>query len=328
MFVRICYQSSPENSRDNTEQALTAKRASAPEIDRQLPAGGEIFLDHVGHFVRDAAAASRALVRAGFAPTPVSIQANPDGTPTGTGNVTAMFSRGYVEMLFKTADTPLGREFDLALAGHAGVHLAAFSIADAEGQHRRLTEAGFAMRPLVQFQRPVETVSGPDVAAFTVVRLERGAMAEGRIQMLAHRTENTVWQPRWLTHRNGALGLVDLVVVCADVGEAAGRFVRFTGHAAASTLYGQAIALDRGQVSLFSVDAFAAILPEIAMPGLPFMAAYALRVQSLAAVEALLRQEDMPTWRIGASLVAPFPQELGVGAWLFVENADDLPWRS
>ena len=69
------------------------------------------------------------------------------------------------------------------------------------------------MRPLVQFQRPVETVSGPDIAAFTVVRLERGAMAEGRIQILAHRTENTVWQPRWLSHPNGAQGLIDMVVV-------------------------------------------------------------------------------------------------------------------
>ena len=97
-----------ENNRDKTEQAVTADRASAAEADRQLPVGGEIFLDHVGHFVRDPEAASRALARAGFAPTPVSVQANPDGTPTGTGNVTAMFSRGYIEVLFKTADTPLG----------------------------------------------------------------------------------------------------------------------------------------------------------------------------------------------------------------------------
>ena len=90
-----------------------------------------------------------------------------------------MFSRGYMEVLFKTADTPLGMEFEAALSGHSGVHLAAFSVADAEGAHARLTQAGFAMRPLVQFQRPVETASGPDIAAFTVVRLERGAMAEG-----------------------------------------------------------------------------------------------------------------------------------------------------
>jgi hypothetical protein len=27
-------------------------------------------------------------------------------------------------------------------------------------------------------------------------------------------------------------------------------------------------------------------------------------------------------------LVAPFPAELGQGAWLFVERAADLPWRA
>jgi hypothetical protein len=307
---------------------VSADRAAEEEIDRQLPVGDEIFLDHVGHFVRDAAAASAALARAGFAPTPQSIQANTDGTPTGTGNVTAMFSRGYVEVLFKTADTALGREFDLALAGHAGVHLAAFSVADAEGWHRRLAQAGFAMRPLVQFQRPVETAEGPDVAAFTVVRLERGAMAEGRIQMLAHRTENTVWQQRWLSHPNGARGLTDLVVVSADVADAAARFARFTGCRPTPTKFGQAIALDRGRVQLLSRQAFAAMLPEIPVPGLPFMGAYAVRVQSLAAAEALLQRERLPMRRLGAALVVPFPEEIGAGAWLFAENAADLPWRS
>ena len=325
------------------------------------------------------------------------MQANPDGTPTGTGNVTAMFSRGYIEVLFKTADTPLGREFDLALAGHAGVHLAAFSVADAEGAHRRLTEAGFAMRPLVQFQRPVETVTGPDVAAFTVVRLERGAMAEGRIQILAHRTEDTVWQPRWLTHRNGALGLIDLVVVVRRRGGSRGPFRavhRSQGQAdgvragasrstaARCNLFsathsrrcfrksrcrgcrswapmrcgcdrsrgrsllradvaegrppplgtkqrnGQAIALDRGQVNCCQRMHSPRCFRKFAIPRLPFMGAYAVRVQSLATVEALLKQEQMPMRRLGAALVVPFPDELGAGAWLFVENAGDLPWRS
>src|SRR5215813_12455813 len=93
--------------------------------DRQLPILHEIFLDHVGHFVREPQSASRALARAGFAPTPVSIQVapDPDGalSPTGTGNVTAMFARGYIEVLFKTADTPLGRELEMARARYPGV---------------------------------------------------------------------------------------------------------------------------------------------------------------------------------------------------------------
>src|SRR5882724_1218799 len=311
--------------RDKTGQALTETRVV--EADRQLPVGEEIFLDHAGHFVRDPAAAGRALARAGFAPTPVSVQVNPDGTPTGTGNITAMFSRGYMEVLFKTADTPLGLEFQAALSGHSGVHLVAFSVADAEGAHRRLTEAGFAMRPLVQFQRPVDTVNGPGIAAFTVVRLERGAMAEGRIQILAHRTEDTVWQPRWLKHPNGAQGLIDLVVVSDDPQEAAARFVRFTGHKSTATIFGQAIVLDRGQVQLFSRDAFASMFPEIVIPQLPFLGAYAVRVRSLAAAEALLQREAMPMRRIGGALVVPFPAEVGLGAWLFVENGRDLPWR-
>ena len=49
-----------------------------PDADRNLPVNDEVFLDHVGHFVRDPEAASAALRRTGFAPTPVSVQANPD----------------------------------------------------------------------------------------------------------------------------------------------------------------------------------------------------------------------------------------------------------
>jgi hypothetical protein len=298
------------------------------EADRQLPVGGEIFLDHVGHFVRDPQAASEALARAGFAPTPVSVQANPDGTPTGTGNVTAMFSRGYVEVLFKTADTPLAREFDAALSGYSGVHLAAFSVAEAEATHKRLAGAGFAMRPLVQFQRPVETTSGPGVAAFTVVRLERGAMAEGRIQLLTHRTEGTVWQPRWLPQPNGALGLTDLLVVSADVAEAARRFERFTGHRAEAMTFGRSIQLDRGRIEIVSETAFAALVPEVAAPRLPFMGAYAIKVASLRAAEELMDGAGLNPRRTGKALVVPFPPELGTGAWLFAENASELPWRA
>src|SRR5215470_13550619 len=187
---------------------------SGVEIDRRLPVGNEIFLDHVAHFVSDPEAASRALARAGFAPTPISVQVNPDPAggsprPTGTGNVTCMLHRGYLEVLFRTADTPLGGEFDAAMARYRGVHLAAFAVADARATHARLTQSGFRMQPLVAMQRPVETEAGEDIAAFAVVRVAPGEMPEGRIQALAHLTERTVWQPRWLTHPNGAIGLLD-----------------------------------------------------------------------------------------------------------------------
>ena len=206
------------------------------DIPRQLPDNDEIFLDHIGHFIRDPDAASKALRRVGFATTPISIQVDPDGaggeSPTGTGNVTAMFRRGYIEVLFKTAETPLGRELDAAIARYCGVHLAAFSVRDAAAAHRRLETAGFRVRPLVRMQRPVATEGGGYRRLHGRAR-RPGVMAEGRIQILAHHTEATVWQPRWLDHPNGATGLVDLVITTAEPGEAAMRYSRFLDRPAA-----------------------------------------------------------------------------------------------
>lgn len=308
-----------------------SKAAPTGTADRQLPAGDQIFLDHVGHFVRDPQAASHALARAGFAPTPVSIQVAPDptGAPrrTGTGNTTAMLRQGYIEILFKTAETPLAEELDAAIARYPGVHLAAFSVADAAAAHRKLAASGFRMRPLAEMTRPVETESGPATAAFTVARLTPGEMPEGRIQMLTHWTEHTVWQPRWLVHPNGAIGLLDLLIVEAGVEEAAERFARFTGRPFSQNRAGRMIGLDRGAIQLVSAGTFTALFPETEIPSLPFSAAYGVAVRSLDAAEAVLRTSGLVMRRHGDALVVDFPQALGRGTWLFVERAADLPWR-
>jgi hypothetical protein len=230
-----------------------------------------------------------------------------------------MLSRGYIEALFKTADTPLGRELETALARHGGVHLAAFAVADATAAHRRLAAAGFRMQPVLEMRRPVDTGAGPGTAAFTLARLERGEMPEGRIQILTHRSESMVWQPRWLAHPNGALALTGIVIAVAEPEEAAARFARFTGREAARSASGQTIALDRGRVELVSADAFQRRLPEIPIPSLPFAGAYGIRVASLPRLDDLLRQAGLTTRRNEHGLIAPFPAELGQGAWLFAQ---------
>jgi hypothetical protein len=310
-----------------------AHAPAAPEADRQLPLEGEIFLDHLAHFVRDAQSAGRALAHAGFAPAPLSIQSNPDpdgGPPrlTGTGNMTVMFRRGYVEILFKTSDTPLSRELDTALERHPGLHLVAFAVANAGDAHARLDASGFRVRPLVQMQRPVDTESGPATAAFTIARIEPGLMPEGRVQILTHRTEQAVWQPRWLTHPNGAVALTDVVIAVENVEEAAQRFARFTGCPVIANGAGRAVALDRGRVQIIDTAAFTGLLPEVAIPSLPFIGAYTIMVVSLDTAEQVLRARGTPSRRHGPLLIARFPRELGLGAWIFVETASALPWRA
>lgn len=293
-------------------------------MSRQLPLGEEIFLDHIGFFVPDVEGAKRALARVGFAPTPISVQTNPDpeggeARRTGTGNVTAMLSQGYVEVLFKTADTPLAAELDAAIVRYPGIHLAAFAVADAASSHRRLAQLGFRVRPLVEMQRPVETTGPQAVARFTIARLEPGEMPEGRIQLLTHHSEAIVWQPRWLSHRNGALALTGVVIAVADVEETAQRFARFTARRAQRCASGRRIALDRGCVHLVSADGLGRMLGEIAIPCLPFMAACEIRVASLSGLGELLQEAGVNSWKRKDMLIAQFPPELGQGAWLFRE---------
>jgi Glyoxalase-like domain len=317
----------PDPSNDLSDAAQTT------QTRRQLPVGHEIFLDHLGHYVRDAEAAGRALRRVGFAPTPISIQSDKDPASggliaTGTGNITAMFARGYMEVMFKTSDSPLVGEFDAALVRRAGLHIVAFSVADAAAARGRLASAGFLVRDLVRMQRPVNTENGPDIAAFTIARVEASIMPEGRIQILTHHTEHTVWQPRWLSHPNGVCELIDVVIAVGDVEEAARRFARFTGRPATPTPGGALIRLDRGGVYLVSHHRASEKLPEVPVTSLPVIIGYAFGVESLATIEEAVDGAELE-WRAfeGGGIVATFPTELGEGAWFFVEQPDALPWR-
>jgi hypothetical protein len=261
----------------------------------------------------------------------VSIQSNPGPNKTqiltGTGNITAMMTRGYIEILFKTSQSPLTREFDEGVGRYPGPHLIAFSVADARKASARLDMAGFRTTPVVALRRPVGTETGEAEAAFTVARVLPGEMREGRIQYLTHHTEDAVWQKRWLTHPNGANALVDVVLAVGDVDEAAARFTRFLGREAIPTNMGRGIFLERGSVQLANAASFAKVLPAVGIASLPFIGLYVVRVGSLDTTERVIRAGGLRLERRDHVLAVPFPDDLGQGAWFFVERANDLPWR-
>ena len=205
------------------------------------PARGETFLDHTGHFVANATAAADALTAMGFTVTPYSAQVQPDTVNgqlqlTGTGNICVMLSEGYLEFLVHTADTPIGLEFKRALQRRSGLHLCAFSVADAADRHSELKAGGQAMRPLVHFSREVETTTGSATARFTVARLPEGSMPEGRVQVMTHHDHAAMWQPRWTTHDNSAHSLRSIVVSAPEIeiDSTVKRFEAFLGTTASA----------------------------------------------------------------------------------------------
>lgn len=308
---------------------------SIPDIgsSRQLPdEPGAIFLDHIGHFAGDHDAAASALIALGFSPTPWTVQTNPDpdgGAPklTGTGNHCVMFRQGYLEVLAKTADTPLARQFDQALARYPGVHLIAFGTRDAVNERARLAASGFAVQPMVDLRRKVDDETGAEVElGFSVARVVPEAMEEGRIQFLTHRTEQAMWQPQMLDHPNGAASLTDQIVVVANLEQANQRWERFLARRSIPVACGRLFQLERGRITLCEVDHAAMAAPGD-LPAPPVMAAYGIGVPDLGPVRACLgRAGIQPAETAPGRLTVAFPEALGVGAIHFLTAEADPPW--
>ena len=60
-------------------------------------------------------------------------------------------------------------------------------------------------------------------------------------------------------------------------------------------------------------------VPEVAIPCIPFGGAYGIVIKSIDAVERLLQRGGLRTRRVDDCLIVPFPEELGIGAWVFTE---------
>jgi hypothetical protein len=292
-------------------------------MPNQLPGPGAVFLDHVAHFVPEMDAAAAALERCGFRLTPFTAQTNRvDGrpVPAGTGNRCAMLWQGYVEILTAvptpSGDTELARQLRERIADHVGLHLAAFSSADAGAEHRRLAAAGFATLPLVDMRRPVATDSGTEDARFTIARVAHGSMSEGRVQFLTHHTEPLVWRDGFLDHPNGARALTGLWIAAADPAEPAGRFARFTGRPARHVGEVTTIALDRGAVHIAAPEFLGEALGITPAGRLPGFVAAQIAVTSFALLAGHLDAAGFAYRRIrlkaaGDAIAVTLPAAIG-----------------
>ena len=253
----------------------------------QTPTGEQIFLDHVGWFVPDIAAAGRQFEALGFVLTPYVDQKNADPkggspVPAGTGNRCAMLRRGYLEILTATkgVDTPLSQQLRAAIDRYTGLHLVAFTVDDTDSAHARLEAGGFGPQTPVHLRRPLDLPDGGKAeVAFTVLRVPPGAMEEGRVQMLRQETPDLVWQDHLLARDNGVVALAGMLLCVDDPASASDRFARFTGREATGAGDYRIIDLDRGRLGFASADRCRTLVPGITVPTTPFMAAVALQAE-------------------------------------------------
>ena len=290
---------------------------SSPETARaQIPAAGELVLDHVAHFVPHVDAASEALEKLGFTLTPFSEQSQrvePGGplVPAGSGNRCVMLREGYLEFLTPTGDTPIADQLRTAIKRYTGVHLVAFGSAAPDADHARLVRAGFGPLPPVALQRQIGTATGEGTARFTVVRVPPGTMPEGRIQFCQQHTPELLWQPRWLDHHNRATALAGVILRVADAREAAQRFARYTGLLAQLSGSVWRIGTARGYLLFVDRETLHRRLDVVA-PSLPWIAGYVLKSEDIDQTGDTLRKSRVPVHVLGSRrLLVKLPAAFG-----------------
>jgi hypothetical protein len=274
-------------------------------------------LDHVGIVGRDLGVLAAAYEGLGFTLSPHAQHhaPGPDGVvrPLGTGNRCAMLGRGYVELIAIVDPALPSNTLDRFLARHAGAHILAFAIDDAEGELARLRAVGHAIPGIACLERPVGTKDGVRTARFA--RLPLPASPEGRVQLIQHLTPELLWQPHLIEHANRAVSLDAVIVAVADPDEASARLAPALGGAPEPVPGGVRIRLGRGELSLVTAEAAARLLPGLAVPSLPFIAGLVIGTDDGARAAAAIAGHRARAAEAG--LLVP-PSDAGGAAILFV----------
>jgi hypothetical protein len=268
--------------------------------DRQKPAPGELYVDHVAHFVADLDAAASVFESLGMKVTPLSVHKTPQG-PVGTSNRCVMFEEGYLELLSPTLDTPSAERVRALMQRYDGVHLVCYGTPDAEGEHRRLQAHGFEPPPVDSFERAVDG----GMARFKTVRAAPEKMPEGRIQYVAQLTPEHVWRPGDVN----PLRLEEVFVVGNDPIETAARWARFAGLLPCAEGDGVRLETARGSIFIGTRKTLAKLLGDA--PPAPAIAGYSLRSSHPAKLAARCTAAGISVRKSGARHAAKLPAALG-----------------
>ena len=277
--------------------------------ERQRPPAGELYLDHLAHFVRDLGAAAKVFENLGFQVTPEAAH-RAQGAPAGTSNRCVMLEEGYLELLApgrdKGVSTPHSRRVHELMKRYDGVHLACFGTPDAAAEQRRLIDHGFEPDALVNLERSVE---GGALARFNVIYVPPGKMPEGRVQYVEQLTPQHVWREGFVN----PFRLTALYVVADDPVQSAARWARFAGLLPRPQAEFVQLNTARGQVRIGRRETIQKLLGYAPPP--PALAGYALACSHPDRLAARCSAAGIAVRALGARYAIGLPAALG-GAWL------------
>uniref|UniRef100_UPI003F490FB2 VOC family protein n=1 Tax=Streptomyces chartreusis TaxID=1969 RepID=UPI003F490FB2 len=266
-------------------------------------------INHLGVIVADIDRVIDPYTQLGFAFTPLSRHrgALRPGEPVadlGTGNRCAVFRSTYLEVVTiipgsAAAQVPPGLP--------DGLHILCFGSPDAAALAHRWTAAGIPNDGAVPLERNVDTPQGPDLVKAIRVMIDFAATSEGQLLASELLTPQTVHQPRYMSHDNGALELSELVVSASDAAAVARRYAVMTGIHAERDGDAHVIRLPGQQLVFLAPGDVERYVPGARPSESPAMVAFGVAVHNLNATRTLLHDRDIAHKDALGRLVVPPP---------------------
>jgi hypothetical protein len=247
-------------------------------------------IHHLGIIGPDLAADARRYERLGFILTPVSapqIPLQPGGPPEplGVGNRCIIFENNYLELL-GVIDAPRWAsitqaqrgpyDIDRPLSRYHGLHVLHLGTDVIEPVRERLLADGLQPSPIRPFQRLLDTPDGEKMMHAKCISFPQGTAPEALLQIVQHETPELVLQPRYMHHANGAKSITEVIVCVDDVESVAARYAGYTGLKAHWNGNIATIELAFSRVIITTPGTLPEIIPNPAIPAMPFLAGFTL----------------------------------------------------
>jgi hypothetical protein len=231
----------------------------------------------------------------------------------GTANYCAMFQSGYLELLGIVDPAQFTNNLDRFLEGGEGLLGFAFATADAEAACDELAARGIVSEGPKALSRKIEMPDGDVEPKFANLYTDAQATAGLRTFLCQHLTPEMVWRPEWLTHPNGARGIVSLTASVADPGQAALAFGALLGPDAVSAGRGAVeVQTGAGILRLCAPEQLRQLFPGIAnlteRPA-PALAGLRVAVADAAATADFLGKTGVPFVRDSDRLLRLDPRQ-------------------
>lgn len=200
----------------------------------------------------------------------------------GSANHLAMFATDYLELLGLPANPTVVRR-DL-LEWPCGLNGLVFATEDLDHVERELIAKQVPVLPPRAFSRPVTLPNGAvEEAKFRTLTIDRAVTNYGRVYFCQHYSRHLLWRDELREHRNGAIGIVGVVISAQDPDAVASVYRKMFGNDAVNrTREGFTLPAGLGNVDIMNAAAAAARFGTIAgNEPAAYMKALVLRSRSL-----------------------------------------------